>query len=402
MSRPRDFLRHLHTAVQRLGYRPAGDPLVEDAIDDLFAVGRDLTAATGSAELAVSDPVALDGVVIEGAAIEYGGLLQTLRDRGVEVVTLVAPVERADVAAFALVVAGHGGAPGDTVRLDERGTERPVRASSLNRLVPEALGVLRRIAEDGVRLDVVADVAEPLAREAIADPDDAFVRAAALASGDDVAEHSTAVAVLSAVAGARIGVGRDRIGVLTTAALLHDVALLIEPDLLHRDHPVAGAGRILLAAGPGHEIAAAVALEHHVRPDGTGYPGIGRTPHPFSRIVAAADGFGHLVAGSDTRPPRAPGDALRVLGAAGEIDPAVLVAFRAAFGDRPAGSLLRLDGGEVALVASSSGTALVVSDAEGHRLSVPEPVDLRARTVVAELLPDEAGIDAAELPDLLG
>ena len=72
-------------------------------------------------------------------------------------------------------------------------------------------------------------------------------------------------------------------------------------------------------------------------------------------------------------------------------------AFIETFGEPPPGSVVRLSGGEVVLVTTSTGRALVVSDASGSRLEVPEPVDLVDRTVVGSVQPEEAGVSITDL-----
>ena len=403
MSSARTFLRHLHTAVQRSDRRPLHDPTVTSAIKDLSDACAALVRSTGSAEVSFGNPVTLDGQVIEGAAIEFGGLVDGLRSRSIQVLVLVAPIDPADVEALVRIVGGADlQIPGESVRLDDRPSARPVTATaSFTRLIAAAADVVRSATEQ-IRLDLIAESADPLVRGAIGDPDDAFARAVAGFGSTDIADRSVGVALLSAVMGRRLGVQLDDLGMLGVAALMRDIALIRDPAIDPREHPVHGAEAILLAAGPGHEIAASVALEHHVHADGSGYPSIGRTPHPYSQIVGVADAFAQLVAGSPRRASRTPAEAMRILAASAgaEFEAEVVAALIDSFGVRPAGSLVRLDTGEVALVGGRSGRAIVVTAADGTRLEVPEPVDLVQRTVIGDLLPEEAGIAAADLPEL--
>lgn len=403
MSAGREFLKCLHTAVQRTGWRAPGDPSVVGAIDALTAAARALTTATGSAEISLHDPVGVDGVAIEGAAIEYAGLLGGLRAQGVDVVTLVAPVEGADIAAFVgFAAGGEPIGPGRSVRVDDRpapSSSRVSSASSLTRLVAEACDVVRSTVASGIRLEAVGEVAQPLAAAAIGDPDGAFLQALQSLSHPEIPERSAGVALLSSVLADRVGVDRGRQRLVATSALLADVALLLEPGIDVRDHPVVGAASLIAAGGPGHETVAAVALEHHVRFDGTGYPRLDRTVHPFSVIVGVADAFGHLVGGWSGRSARLPAESVRILrsSAGVDLDPTVVGAFIETFGEPPPGSVVRLSGGEVVLVTTSTGRALVVSDASGSRLEVPEPVDLVDRTVVGSVQPEEAGVSITDL-----
>lgn len=100
--------------------------------------------------------------------------------------------------------------------------------------------------------------------------------------------------------------GRHRLGV---AALLHDIGMARIPgDLGSKEmltvseriavetHTALGARLLLESGGRGMELAAAVAYEHHLRPDQSGYPArrFRPTPHWASRLVSAASTYAAL------------------------------------------------------------------------------------------------------------
>jgi len=128
------------------------------------------------------------------------------------------------------------------------------------------------------------------------------------------------------------------------AALLHDVGKAqISSEVLNKDgkltddewaliqtHTVEGA-RMLLESGPGFELAATVAYEHHRRFDGEGYPkpAFERDTHEVSRLVQVCDVYDAL---RTTRPFRAAWPALRAAsflqeGAGSHLDPEYVTAF---------------------------------------------------------------------------
>lgn len=201
-------------------------------------------------------------------------------------------------------------------------------------------------------------------------------------------------------------------------ALLHDIGrvLLGEPALTKeggltseewaqvRLHPQEGAQAILASSGPGQEVAAAIALEHHARIDGDGYPDLlGRTPHPFSRIVAVVDVYDAITSRRPHRPARTPGEAMSILteGVGTAFDPDVVTSFLQVMGDYPPGSMFRIGSGEVVMVTSGGSdaapTGLVVRDPEGRKVVDPQPVEFEHHDVVAAVLAEEAGIEPAEL-----
>lgn len=121
--------------------------------------------------------------------------------------------------------------------------------------------------------------------------------------------HSINVAVLAMALGEFLGLGNRDIHDFGMAALLHDLGMARVPrELLAKPaelsdaeratierHPIDGA-RIILASDKRMETAAVVAYEHHLRPDGTGYPQrlFPRPPHFASRFVRVCSVYNAL------------------------------------------------------------------------------------------------------------
>ena len=229
--------------------------------------------------------------------------------------------------------------------------------------------------------------------------------------------HSVNVCLLSLSLGRAVGLGDEELRRLGMGALLIDIGRVVLDDpalrlpgrlsnedwALVRLHPQEGALAILAATGPGEEIAAQIALEHHVRFDGSGYPDLGgRRPHLFSRLVRWPTPTTPSPATAPTgrRAPRTR-RAASWCGEPGEAyDPDVVEVFNRMMGLYPPGSLLRLESGEVVMVTAGAGGsrgAMVVRDVAGALLDVPEPVDFQSRQVAAELLPDDVGVPPASL-----
>jgi putative nucleotidyltransferase with HDIG domain len=128
-----------------------------------------------------------------------------------------------------------------------------------------------------------------------------------LKSKDDYTyQHSFAVAVIATLIGKWLGLKETELSELATAALLHDIGKLKIPlDILNnpgkltkdeydftKQHTLFGYELIKETAGCSHR-QALVALQHHERQDGSGYPhGIGAHQIDlFSQIVCVADVF---------------------------------------------------------------------------------------------------------------
>lgn len=126
---------------------------------------------------------------------------------------------------------------------------------------------------------------------------------------------NTALIVMAAARTAGIDApGRHRLGVI---ALFHDIGMArIPAELADRDsltpdqrrvvesHTVEGARLLLDRGGGGLELASLVAFEHHLRPDGNGYPArrFHPVPHWASRVVGSAAAFAALRAPRPYRP----------------------------------------------------------------------------------------------------
>jgi HD-GYP domain-containing protein (c-di-GMP phosphodiesterase class II) len=161
-------------------------------------------------------------------------------------------------------------------------------------------GEARRLTEENAKLQVLdaqLQVIQRLAR-------------AAEYRDDDTGEHTRRVGDLSAHIGAALGLPDEEIGLLREAAPLHDVGkvgipdgILLKPGRLTKDefdrmkaHATLGAGMLAGREFPLLAMAEEIALTHHERWDGSGYPeGLSGAAIPLvGRIVAVADVFDAL------------------------------------------------------------------------------------------------------------
>lgn len=149
----------------------------------------------------------------------------------------------------------------------------------------------------------------------------------------------------TALLGHRLGLGEERCELLRLASPLHDIGKLVQaPQALHKAGPLTPAERrameahtesgYALLAGSGSELlelAATIALTHHERWDGGGYPHrLAREEIPLEgRIVSVADVFQALTSDRAFRPAFPKDQALRMMqeGRGTLFDPLVLDAF---------------------------------------------------------------------------
>jgi putative nucleotidyltransferase with HDIG domain len=137
--------------------------------------------------------------------------------------------------------------------------------------------------------------------------------------------HSINVAVLTMALAEFVGLGSRDVHEFGMAALLHDlgmariprelllkpIELTVEERTVIERHTTEGA-RIILSSDRRQELAACVAYEHHLRPDGSGYPQrlFRRPTHYASKLVRVCSVYNALRIERAHRQPYPPGRAL--------------------------------------------------------------------------------------------
>jgi PAS domain S-box-containing protein len=158
----------------------------------------------------------------------------------------------------------------------------------------------------------------------------------------ETGRHVNRMAVIAAFLAGRLGLDRDRVLLLRTAAPMHDVGKVATPDgVLRKQGPLTSAEREVMERHTtvGHEIladsesellqlAATIALTHHERFDGGGYPrGLAGDEIPIEgRITAVADVFDALLSDRCYRSALSVEDAVEVMkeGRGTHFDPRVI------------------------------------------------------------------------------
>jgi putative two-component system response regulator len=162
---------------------------------------------------------------------------------------------------------------------------------------------------------------------------------------DEAGEHIWRVAQLSAQLARKLGLDETRADLLLRAARLHDVgkvavpdSILMKPSQLDQEefeavkrHTLVGAELLSGSQSPLLKIAQTIALTHHERWDGKGYPrGLkGETIPLEGRILAVADSFDALTHHRSYRTARTLEQAVTEISAQSgkQFDPKVVAAF---------------------------------------------------------------------------
>ncbi len=176
--------------------------------------------------------------------------------------------------------------------------------------------------------------------------------------------HSVNVCILSTLFAAKMGYSESKLRHLALGALLHDVGkALIEKKYhafnldftpeevrIYRSHVRLGY-EIIKDMGIGSMLSANIALSHHERYDGTGFPfnKKGKDIHEYSRIVAVADQYDRL---KYERPDLNNHEVmeLTICKAYSELDPDIVRVFARTIAPYPIGSMVSLSTGEIGII----------------------------------------------------
>jgi putative nucleotidyltransferase with HDIG domain len=215
-----------------------------------------------------------------------------------------------------------------------------------------------------------------------------------------VSRHCLNVSKLAMFLARSLGLGAEEIREISVCGLLHDVGMMkIKEEIFTKHaaldqeeweqvkgHPIEGA-LLLTKEVVLRDVVARVALEHHEKPDGTGYPaGKKKTEtHLYARLINVVDTYGAMVSPRAHRLPMLPYQAMRVVmddGAKGMLDWDLVQAFVKALSIYPIGSYVRLEGGEIARVVRAQPempekpVIAVIADAQRNVLRMPVEIDL--------------------------
>lgn len=205
----------------------------------------------------------------------------------------------------------------------------------------------------------------------------AFVSLARLKTKDDYTYmHSVAVCGLMIALSRGLGLDADTIRQTGLAGLLHDLGKAAIPlDVLNKpgklsddefrvikDHPTAGHEMLREAGGVG-EIALDVALHHHEKVDGTGYPHRLNAEQIslFAKMGAVCDVYDAITSDRPYKAGWNPAEALRKMAswAPNHFDMAIFQTFVKTVGIYPLGTLVRLESGLLAVVVETRQDALL-------------------------------------------
>ncbi|MGJ0129318.1 HD-GYP domain-containing protein [Pantoea sp. RHCKP32] len=250
---------------------------------------------------------------------------------------------------------------------------------------------------NSLKLDYMMELVDEIAGSITREPS-AMLSVARLKNHDDYTYlHSMAVCGLMIALGKKLGLEERALRRVGMGGLLHDVgkaavplAILnkagrLEEEELRvmRQHPVVGA-QILIECNADSDLID-IALHHHEKYDGSGYPhGLkGEAISLYARMSAVCDVYDAVTSTRAYRNGWTPAEAMhQMLSWRGHFDPGLLHTFIRTIGIYPVGSLVRLASGRVALVVKAGEKSLmrpcvhVFWSLHAQREVKPEELDL--------------------------
>lgn len=221
------------------------------------------------------------------------------------------------------------------------------------------------------------------------------------------AEHCLNVCILAITFGRQLGMGEQELQNLGMCGLLHDVGKMkIPPEILDKPgaltpkemrimmaHTVHGRNLLLSSSGI-YTGAIDVALSHHERIDGKGYPRqlAGNSISRYSKIIAIVDAYDAMTADRCYQSARTSTEAIKIIyqDRGKHFDEQLALKFLQTVGLYPAGSIVELHSGEVGMVI----------EANPRFRHLPRIVMLRDRNkqpVAKEVMVDLSLIEKGEL-----
>ena len=258
-------------------------------------------------------------------------------------------------------------------------------------------------------LELVDEIAGSIRREPTA-----LLSVARLKNHDDYTWlHSMAVCGLMINLAQQLGLDNKQVLRVGMGGLLHDVGkaavpleILNKPGKLTddefevmRQHPVTGA-QMLMEANADTDLLD-IALHHHEKYDGSGYPHRlkGEEISLYSRMAAVCDVYDALTSTRVYRKGWSPAEAMHnMLSWRGHFDNQILHTFVRAIGIYPVGSLVRLASGRVALVVKAGERSLIKPvvhafwSLHAQREVKPERIDLGDSFCTDSIIGAEEGL----------
>jgi len=376
-------------------------PLVKRNIGALAETISVALAANPSVTIGiVEDDLVVGDVPVPRAADTMGELMRRLQQAGIERIVIESGVDTEEITELVQCVAHseRGAAPATPrlkhIRVGKLQVEQRVEATgdmaTFQRLYEDATGIAERLWDSATTegkpdADAARGIVDSLA-QAVAQNRTALLALTALKNYDNYTfTHMVNVSILTMGQARGLGMEGTSLRQVGLAALMHDIGkvktppeILNKPDgLTDREfevlkrHTVDGA-EILRTTPDVPPLAPIVAFEHHLRSDGSGYPrGVSRSRLNVATMLCGISDVYDAMRSQRVYQQAFPTDRILTVlqrNDGKQFDQNLVRRFVQLVGIYPAGNLVRLDTGEIAVVV---------------KVYAPDPYRPRVKVVVA-------------------
>jgi putative nucleotidyltransferase with HDIG domain len=434
-----ELSRRLAAAIRGINLYSPGHPLVRRNVIALLDSIASLHEAIPSVAVGiVGEDLVVGDIPLARAAETMGELMKRLRHLGIERIVIDRGVHEREVEQLVETIAkaeGRAQTEGLSslphIRVGRLDLEEQVTASQGD------IATFRRLYDDAVKVagdlwdsatwegkpdaDAAREMVDSLA-QAVAQNRTALLSLTALKNYDNYTfTHMVNVSILTMGQARGVGIDGSMLREFGLAGLMHDIGkvktpneILNKPGKLTDDeytilkkHTVDGA-EILRRTPEIPTLAPIVAFEHHLRADGTGYPAAVRPQLNLgTTLCGIADVYDAM---RSQRVYQAAHPTDRILAVlqrndGKQFDQHLVRRFVQLVGIYPAGNLVQLDSGEVAVVLKPHAPdpyrpqVRVLIDRDGQPVATPADLNLwelgegESRTIVKPLDPAQYGID---------
>jgi putative nucleotidyltransferase with HDIG domain len=434
-----ELLRRLVAAVRGVQLYAPSHPLVTRSVTALADTLMVVHASTRSVAIGiVGDEFVVGDIPIPRAADTMGELIKRLRQAGIERIVIDAGVQADEITQLVETI-GRGDS-GDSLtalsrlphirvgrlQVEQRGETAAGDIATFRRLYDDAVKVAGTLWEsakvEGIPdADAARGIVDTLA-QAVAQNRTALLALTALKNYDNYTfTHMVNVSILTMGQARGVGIEGARLREFGLAGLMHDIGKVKTPnEILNKPgkltdqeydilklHTINGA-QILRKTPEIPPLAPIVAFEHHLRADGTGYPDARRVDLNLATTLAGVADVYDAMRSQRVYQAASPTD--RILAVlqrndGKQFDQNLVRRFVQLVGIYPAGNLVRLRTGEIAVVLEVHALdphrprVRILIDRDGQRLEQPRDVNLfesaagEPNAVRAPVDPDEYGID---------
>jgi putative nucleotidyltransferase with HDIG domain len=441
-----EVLRRFAAALRSGQLYSKGHPIIARNLEALGAAIQQLHAIHHPIVIGVvGDEIIVDDVPVKADTL--GGLVRRLKQISIERVTIERGVTADEIATLVDAVTTLEPRPNDKapafpslphvrvgrVTIEERSESATADMATFKRLYNEAATVAQAVwesagAEGQPDATVARNMIDGLA-QAVSENRTALLALTTLKNYDNYTfTHMVNVSILTMGQARALGIDGPLLREFGLAALMHDIGkvrtpleILNKPDkltdeefVIMKRHVVDGA-EILRATPDVPTLAPVVAFEHHLRLDGTGYPhAVQRSSLNLGTMLCSIADVYDAMRSQRKYQAAFPSDRiLEVLKRSDgkQFDQHLVRRFAQLIGIYPAGNVVRLNTGEVAVVIKVYAPdphrpqVKVVLDRTGARIQFPYEVNLweaaeedgGPSTIVAPLDPATIGVDPLTL-----